>query len=259
MTPDLLSPTAAAVRRAGALMRTRHATGSRPSDLPELLANLRANDAAVVDTLRPALSEVLPSAGWMNDEHGSGPMPAGEWWLVDPVGGNVNAVHGMPDWNIGVSLVRDGRPVLAVLYTPVPDEMFTATVGGGAFLDGVRLQVSAKTSLDAALAGTGQARPGHDPELAERTGSALTAMLRSALCVQVSVPVTGQLARVAAGRTDLHWQFDNVRSHVAGVLLVQEAGGLVTGLDGAPWEPATKSYLAAAPGVHAAALDLLAP
>ncbi|WP_328493835.1 3'(2'),5'-bisphosphate nucleotidase CysQ [Streptomyces sp. NBC_00414] len=253
----LLAATVAAVRRAGARMMTRYSTESRPPALPELLAQLQANDAAVVDTLHPALAEALPSAQWLNDEHGSGPLATGEWWLVDPVGGNVNAVHGMPDWNIGVSLVRDGRPVLSVVHFPVLDEMFTATEGGGAFLNGVRLSVSAKTSLDGALAGTGQAQPGHHPDLARRTGAAFTAMTNSALHVRISVPVTQQLAQVAAGRLDLHWQFDNVRSHTAGVLLVQEAGGVVTDLEGKPWDLAGESYLAAAPGVHAAALEVL--
>ncbi len=257
MSQQLLATTVAAVRHAGARMMTRYSTESRPPGLPELLAHLQANDAAVADTLRPALTEALPSAGWLDDEHGSGPLAKGEWWLVDPVGGNVNAVHGMPDWNIGVSLVRDGRPVLAVVYFPVSDEMFTATEGGGAFLNGVRLRVSAKTSLDGALAGTGQAKPGHDPDLAQRMGSAFAAMADAALHVRVSVPVTHQLAQVAAGRMDLHWQFDHVRSHAAGVLLVQEAGGVVTGLEGKPWELAGESYLAAAPGVHAAALEVL--
>ncbi|MGW0903429.1 inositol monophosphatase family protein [Streptomyces sp. NPDC002853] len=257
MSQELLAATVAAVRQAGARMMTRYSTESRQPGLAELLANLQANDAAVVDVLRPALARALPSAGWLNDEHGSGPMAPGEWWLIDPVGGNVNAVHGMPDWNIGVSLVRDGRPVLAVLYFPVRDEMFTAVEGGGAFLDGMRLRVSAKASLDGALAGTGQAQPGHHPELARRMGTAFTAMMNSALYVQVSVPVTGQLAQVAAGRMDLHWQFDQVRSHAAGVLLVQEAGGVVTDLEGKAWDLAARSYLAAAPGVHAAALEAL--
>lgn len=88
-------------------------------------------------------------------------------------------------------------------------------------------------------------------------------MTNSALHVRVSVPVThqlaqlAQLAQVAAGRMDVHWQFDNGRSHAAGVLLVQEAGGVVTDLEGRPWEPASESYLAAAPGVHADALSVL--
>ncbi|MFG3720681.1 inositol monophosphatase family protein [Streptomyces massasporeus] len=257
MSQELLAVTVAAVRHAGARMLTRYSTESRHPGLPEVLAHLRANDAAVVDTLRPALTKARPSAGWLNDEHGSGPLATGEWWLIDPVGGNVNAVHGMPDWNIGVSLVRDGRPVLAVVYFPVHDEMFTATEGGGAFLDGVRLRVSVKASLDGALAGTGQAQPGQDPDLVKRMGSAFEAMTKSALYVRVSVPVTHQLAQVAAGRMDLHWQFDNVRAHAAGVLLVQEAGGVVTDLDGTAWELTSESYLAAAPGVHAAALSVL--
>jgi myo-inositol-1(or 4)-monophosphatase len=258
MSQELLAATVAAVRHAGQQLLRRYATGSRPSGLPELLASLKANDAAVVDTLRPALAEVLPSAGWLDDEHGSGPLEPGEWWLIDPVGGNVNAVHGMPDWNVGVCLVRDSRPVLAVIHVPAHDEVYTALAGGGAFLDGAPLHVSVKTSLDGALAGTGQAKPGHDPELAARMGAALAAMLDSALYVRVSVPVSHQLAQVAAGRMDLHWQFQNVRSHAAGVLLVQEAGGVVTDLDGEPWEPASAGYLAAAPGVHAAALQVLA-
>lgn len=147
--------------------------------------------------------------------------------------------------------------MLAVVCFPVFDEMFTATEGGGAFLNGVRLRVSVKTSLDGALAGTGQAQRGHDPDLAQWMGAAFAAMTNSALYVRASVPVTHQLAQVAAGRMDLHWQFDNVRSHAAGVLLVQEAGGVVTGLEGKAWERASESYLAAAPGIHAAALDVL--
>lgn len=257
MSQQLLAATVAAVRHAGARMMTRYSTETRQPGLPELLAHLQANDAAVAGILRPALTTARSSAGWLDDEHGSGPLATGEWWLIDPVGGNVNAAHGMPDWNIGVSLVRDGRPVLAVVYFPVPDEMFTATDGGGAFLNGAPLRVSGKASLDGALAGTGQARPGQSSELVEQMGKSFAAMSNAALQVRISVPVTHQLAQVAAGRMDLHWQFDNVRAHAAGVLLVQEAGGIVTDLAGAPWDLAGQSYLAAAPGVHAAALRVL--
>ncbi|MDT7784311.1 MAG: monophosphatase [Pseudonocardiales bacterium] len=254
---ELLATTTAAVRRAGARMLRRYSTESRTSGLAELVAAVRANDEVVVDLLKPDLAEIRPSASWLNDEHGSGPLESGEWWLVDPVGGNMNAVHGMTDWNIGVSLVRDGRPVLAVVYFPLFDEMFTAIDGGGAFLNGVRLRVSGKTSLDGALAGTGQAQPGQGPAMADRVGASYSAMAKEALYVRISVPVTHQLAQVAAGRMDLHWQYDNVRAHASGVLLVQEAGGVVTDLDGKPWELTSTEYLAAAPGVHAAALEVL--
>ncbi|SEQ51984.1 myo-inositol-1(or 4)-monophosphatase [Lentzea xinjiangensis] len=255
---DLLAATTAAVRRAGERMLKRYSTESRSPGLTELRAAIQANDAAVADVLEPALAEIRPSASWLDDEHGSGPLGPGEWWLVDPVGGNMNAVQGMADWNIGVSLVRDGRPVLAVVHFPLFDETFTAVEGGGAFLNGVRLAVSATTSLDGALAGTGQARPGQGPEMADRVGASYAAMAKEALYARISVPVTQQLAHVAAGRMDLHWQFDQVRAHASGVLLVQEAGGVVTRLDGTPWELTGTEYLAAAPGVHAAALDVLA-
>jgi myo-inositol-1(or 4)-monophosphatase len=257
MSQDLLTATTAAVRAAGDRVLARYSPATRQPGLTELLKSLHDNDSAVADVLRPALADIRPEARWLDDEHGSGPLPAGEWWLIDPMGGNVNAVHGMPDWNVGVSLVRDGRPVLAVLYFPVLGEMFTATEGGGAHLGGERLRVSAKTALDGALAGTGQAQPGHDAGLFARMGSSFAAMSEAALYVRISVPVTHQLAQVAAGRMDLHWQFDNVRSHAAGVLLVQEAGGVVTDLDGGPWDLTSTGYLAAAPGVHAAALKVL--
>ncbi|MGW5744081.1 inositol monophosphatase family protein [Amycolatopsis sp. NPDC003861] len=255
MSQDLLAATTAAVRDAGTRMLARYSPATRQPGLPELLESLHDNDSAVAGVLRPALAAIRPEARWLDDEHGSGPLPAGEWWLIDPMGGNVNAVHGLPDWNIGVSLVRDGRPVLAVLCFPVLGELFTATEGGGAHLGGERLRVSAKTALDGALAGTGQAQHGH--RFLERMGRSFTAMSEAALYVRISVPVTHQLAQVAAGRMDLHWQFENVRSHAAGVLLVQEAGGVVTDLDGGPWDLTSAGYLAAAPGVHAAALKVL--
>ncbi|WP_329789707.1 inositol monophosphatase family protein [Lentzea sp. DG1S-22] len=253
----MLAATTAAVRTAGARMFKRYSTESRTSSLEELVAAVRANDAAVVDVLKPALAEIRPQARWLDDEHGSGELGPGEWWLVDPVGGNMNAVQGMTDWNIGVSLVRDGRPVLAVLHFPLFDETCTAVEGEGAFLNGVRLRVSEKTSLDGALAGTGQAQPGQGPEMADRVGASYAAMAKKALHVRISVPVTHQLAQVAAGRMDVHWQYDNVRAHASGVLLVQEAGGVVTDLDGKPWTLTSAGYLAAAPGVHAEALEVL--
>src|ERR1044072_4387004 len=181
MTCDPLAATASAVVHAGGQLLQRYSTETRQSGLTELLAAVDDYDAIVADPLQPARREILPNAGWLNDEHGSGQLDAGEWWLIDPVGGNINAVHGMTDWNIGVSLVREWRPVLAVLYFPLLDQMFTATEGGGAFLNGERLRVSDKTSLDGALVGTGQAKPGQDPDIADRMGSSFAAMMKAAI------------------------------------------------------------------------------
>ncbi|HWS33927.1 MAG TPA: inositol monophosphatase family protein [Actinoplanes sp.] len=246
--------TVSAVRTAGALLLERYSPDNRPTDLH---AALHANDDLVTSHLRPALLAALPGSGWEEDEHATGPITAGDQWVVDPVGGNLNHVHGMTDWNIGVALVRDGHPVLTVLYLPLAGEMYTARAGAGAFLNDVPIQVSAKTDLAVALTGTGQARPGHAPALTQRFGASMTAMMRTALYVRSSVPVGHQLAQVAAGRMDAHWQFENVRSHIGPVLLAREAGATVTDLDGRPWEITSPGYLAAAPGVHAAALAVL--
>jgi len=223
----------------------------------ELTAALAANDDAVTASLRPVLLTALPGSQWTADEHGEGPMPAGDWWVVDPVGGNLNAIQGTPDWNIGVSLVRDGHVVLAALYAPTVSELFTAIAGTGATLNGVGLTVSAKTDLDLALTGTGQARPSSDPAHADLRGRAVAAMMRSALTVRQSIPVGQHLTHVAAGRADVHWQFENLRSHIAPVLIAAEAGATVTDLNGKPWAITSQGYVAAAPGVHAAALAIL--
>ena len=254
MTNELLELTTNAVHEAGKRLRY---LGSRPTTTEGLRDALRANDDASAAVLRPALTAALPGSGWNTDEHGSGPMPDGDWWVVDPVGGNLNAVYGMPDWNIGVSLVRDGRPVLAVLHAPAVGETFTAVAGEGALLNGVPVKVSEKTDLAVALTGTGQAQPDQDPARARRAGAAIAAMMQHALYVRASVPVGHQLTQVAAGRMDLHWQFENLRSHIAPVLIAREAGATVTDLDGKPWQITSDGYLAAAPGLHTAALDIL--
>jgi len=256
MPIDLLEATTTAVRKAGKQLRS---IGSRPSNAEALRAALRAIDDAVTEVLRPVLTAALPGSGWNTDEHGSGQMPDGDWWVVDPVGGNLHALYGLADWNIGVSLVRDGQPVLAVLHTPLAGETFTAVAGEGTLLNGGPVHVSEKTDLSLALAGTGQAKPNRDPANARRVGAAIAAMMQHALYVRASVPVSHQLAQVAAGRMDLHWQFDNLRSHIAPVLIVQEAGATVTELDGKPWRITSDGYLAAAPGLHAAALEILRP
>lgn len=214
----------------------------------------------MLDLLREPLLRARPGSRWAEDELAGGALPPGEWWVVDPAEGNINHVHGMPDWAVTATLVSDNRPVLTVVHLPLTGETYTAVAGGGARLDGRPLQVSAKTDLGAALVGTGQARPGEDKHTFRRIGESVTAMLTDALVVRVSVPATMQLIHVAAGHMDVFWQFSDVRSGlVAGALLVSEAGGTVTDLAGEPWSTAGRDFLAAAPGVHAAAREVLSP
>lgn len=152
--------------------------------------------------MRDALLAARPGSQWYSDELVSGSLPPGEWWITDPVEGNINHGHGIDEWCVTATLVRDDRAVLTVVDLPTTGQLYTAVRGQGAHLDGVRIRPSAKTRLDASLVGTGQARPGEDAETLRRIGASVTAMLEAALVVRVSVPATLQLLHVAAGRTD---------------------------------------------------------
>jgi myo-inositol-1(or 4)-monophosphatase len=254
----LMHATLAAVRAAGDHMKRLFTPDARPGDLQELVRAIHANDAESLGVLRAALLEARPTAGWAEDELESGELPPGEWWVTDPVEGNINHIHGMTDWCVTATLVKDNVPELTVVYLPLTGNTYTATRDGGAYLDGARIIPSAKQELDAALVGTGQARPGEDRETFRRIGESVTAMLDAALVVRVSVPATLQLIHVAAGRMDVFWQFSAVRSGlVAGALLVQEAGGTVTDIHGLPWRLASPDFLASAPALHDAAVAVL--
>ncbi|WP_322009383.1 inositol monophosphatase family protein [Paraburkholderia sp. J12] len=254
----LMRATLAAVRAAGDHMKHLFTPDRRQGNLKELVKAIHANDAESLGVMRAALLEARPSAGWAEDELESGELPAGEWWVTDPVEGNINHIHGMTEWCVTATLVKDNVPELTVVYLPLTGNTYTATRGGGAFLDGERIVPSAKPELDAALVGTGQARPGESTETFRRIGESVTAMLNAALVVRVSVPATLQLIHVAAGRMDVFWQFSAVRSGlVAGALLVQEAGGAVTDVNGRPWQLCSPNFLASAPALHSASVSVL--
>jgi myo-inositol-1(or 4)-monophosphatase len=247
-----------AVKEAGKILFQRFSTETRPGNLTELLASIKANDEASEVPLRRALLAVRPDAHWVEDEEAGGLLPMGEWWVADPAEGNVNHIHGMADWAVTATLVRDNKPVLTAVYLPVADTIYTAVQGRGAYQDSVRLHVSLKPNLDAALVGTGQAKPSEDRETYRRIGESITAMLGNALLVRASVPATLAMIQVAAGRMEAFWQYSQVRSGLlAGALLVSEAGGLVTDTHGAPWTLESNDLLASTSGVHAATMEAL--
>ncbi|MEU9415785.1 inositol monophosphatase family protein [Streptomyces sp. NPDC048272] len=254
----VLERTVAAVRTAGELLRERHDVAARPGDLDEVVRAIDANDAAVSALIQQPLLDARPGSRWVENELGGGLLPDGEWWVVDTAEGNINHVHGMGEWGVTATLVRDNAPVLTVVHLPLTGDTYTAVQGAGAHLNGERLRSSAKTDLRAALVGTGQAKPGEDEQALRRMGASVTAMLLNALVVRVSVPATMQLIHVASGRMDAFWQFSDVCSGLLpGALLVSEAGGSVTNTRGEPWSLAARDFLASAPGLHTHVVDIL--
>jgi myo-inositol-1(or 4)-monophosphatase len=254
---DLLREVAEIAVQAGDRLLKLFDDGARPSGRQDMFQAGQANEVASLDGLPETLAALRPGAGWVDDEHETVRLPDGEWWSVDAVEGNVNHVHGLPEWAVTITLLRDNVPVLAVVRQPIGDLTYTALRGEGAFLNGRPLRTSAKTDLDAAVVATGQAEAGQESTY-HRIGSSIAAMLGHALLVRAAVPSTFPMLHVAAGHADAFWQYAPVLPGVAaGVLLVTEAGGVATDLHGRPWAPGAADLLVAAPGVHAAALDVL--
>jgi myo-inositol-1(or 4)-monophosphatase len=253
---ELVASMVAAVSAAGdALLATRQA---RPTTGTEIRNATAANDAVAMKLLRPALLRARPSARFVDDELGEGLLPPGEWWVVDPVEGNINLVQGSDEWGVSVTLVRDNVAVVTVVRLPVTGQTYAAVRSDGARVNDRPLAVSTKVDLSSALVATGQAQPGETHEVHRLLGESVTTMLGHALLVRVSVPSTWQLLAVASGAMDAFWQYSRIRSGlVAGALLVEESGGVVTDLSGRPWTMASESFLASSPGIHTAVVNAL--
>lgn len=255
---QLLDDTVIALRQAADLLLRRFKSDARAADLPQLIKMIEDNDTAVTRQLRASLLALRPDAQWLDDEKASGPLPAGEWWVADPAEGNVNHIHGTAEWAVTATLVRDNVPVLTVVAEPLAVKLYTAVLGGGAYLNGQPLRVSQKPSLAAALVSTGQAMPGEGKLAYSKIGQSVTAMLEHALLVRMAVPATMQLVQVATGQLDAFWQHGNVLSGlVSGALLVTEAGGLVTDWSGKPWTLSSPNFIASAPVMNGQLVDIL--
>ena len=156
-------------------------------------------------------------------------------WIIDPVDGTTNYAHGFPWFCSSIGLQLDGELVAGVIYNPVHDELFTATKGGGAYLNGVRLSVSARYPLKNTLLGTGFPYDcATDPA---NNFAGFIAFQKTARGIRRAGAAALDLAYVAAGRLDGFWELKLKAWDVAaGVLLVREAGGVVTTFDGSAYD-----------------------
>ena len=147
-------------------------------------------------------------------------------WIIDPLDGTTNFLHGLPHFAVSIALRHRGRLEAGVVYDPIRQEMFTASRGGGAHLNDHRIRVREVTSLGSALLGTGfpLRYPQHIPAYLAMFGS----LFRQCAELRRAGSASLDLAYVAAGRLDGFWEIGlNAWDMAAGVLLIQEAGGLV--------------------------------
>ena len=208
-----------------------------------------AADIQADRTLKAELSRARPGYGLLFEESGAAEgTDKRHRWIVDPLDGTMNFLHGIPHFAISIGLERDGEIVAGVVYEPTRDELYWAEKGVGAFLNDRRLRVSARRQISEAVIATGL-RPS-DRDKPART-SLLAAVTTNAAGVRRFGAAALDLAYVAAGRLDGFWEFGlSPWDIAAGILLVREAGGYVSDLSGGQSMMTSGDVLAANDHLH---------
>ena len=188
-------------------------------------------DRKAEQTIREALMEARPTYGFLGEEGGevAGQDPTRRW-IVDPLDGTTNFLHGLGHWAVSIALEHKGQVVAGVIYDPVRDELFHAEKGEGAFLNESRLRVSARNRVSDSLFATGLPFAGRT-DLPE-TLQDLARILPACVGVRRFGAAALDLAYVAAGRYDGFWERRlNAWDIAAGVVIIKEAGGFVEPMD----------------------------
>jgi myo-inositol-1(or 4)-monophosphatase len=190
-------------------------------------------DLKAEKTLFEELSKARPGYCFVMEERGvvEGTDKTNRW-LIDPLDGTTNFLHGIPHFAISIALEREGILVAGVVYNVVRDELFWAEKGQGAYLNDRRLRVAARTDMRDSIFATGtpwHGRPGHEVALGE-----IQRVIAKSAGVRRFGSAALDLAYVAAGRFDGFWERGlNIWDTGAGAVLVREAGGAVSEIDGA--------------------------
>ncbi len=187
-------------------------------------------DRQVEQTIIGILHEAYPDHAFLGEEGGA--VGESEYqWIIDPIDGTTNFLHGFPMYCTSIALAHKGIVTQAVIYDPVRNDLFTATRGSGAFLNDRRMRVSSETRMEDALIGSGF--PYSSMEHQERYLRMLAEVMRKTAGIRRPGSAALDLAYVAAGRYDGFWEMGlQPWDMAAGTLLIQEAGGLVSDLDG---------------------------
>ncbi|MEM9351304.1 MAG: inositol monophosphatase family protein [Pseudomonadota bacterium] len=185
-------------------------------------ADLRAEEI-----IREELTRARPTYGWFAEESGEAPgEDPTRRWIVDPLDGTTNFLHGMPHWAVSIALEHKGQVVAGVVYDAAKDEMFFAEKGLGAYVNNERLRVSGRRSMIECVFATGLPFGGR-PDLPE-TLQDLARLLPATAGVRRWGAASLDLAYVAAGRYDGYWERGlNAWDLAAGLIIVREAGGFV--------------------------------
>jgi myo-inositol-1(or 4)-monophosphatase len=180
-------------------------------------------------------------------------------FIIDPIDGTTNFLHGVPHFAISIALEREGQLQSAVVFNPITDELFVAERSHGAYLNEKRLRVATRNTLSEALITTGIPFMGRaTDEARKRSLAEVEAVVSRTAGIRRFGSAALDCAFVAAGRFDGFWERDlNAWDIAAGVLLVREAGGVATNLDGSPDPLRNGDLLATNDGLHPQLLKIL--
>lgn len=217
-----------------------------------------AADKKAERTLIEELSRARPGYGFLAEESGAAEgTDRAHRWIIDPLDGTTNFLHGIPLFCISLALEREGQIIAGVIFNPVMNELFVAERGGGAFMNDRRLRVAARTALPDAVIATGVphlGRPRHADFMKK-----LSHVMIEVAGIRRNGAAALDLAWVAAGRFDGYWE-DALHpwDMAAGMLLVREAGGFLSDLNGGDKIFETGGICAGNEAIHRKLLSVLA-
>jgi myo-inositol-1(or 4)-monophosphatase len=216
-------------------------------------------DHRAEEVLFRELSRARPGYGFLMEERGAVAGPdRTHRWIIDPLDGTTNFLHGIPLFCISIALERDGEIVAALVYNPIHDELYTAEKGQGAFMNNRRLRVAVRKTLADCVIATGIPHRGraygHARFLAE-----CNVLMGQVAGIRRTGSASTDLAWVAAGRLDGHAEHDlGPWDMAAGMLLIREAGGHVSDMEGGKRMFETGGIVAGNANIHRALLEQLA-
>jgi len=238
-------------REAGQILMAHRGVGYElKGDYDLVTAADRASETFIVNRLR----QQFPDHGIVAEEGGRAELDASFRWYIDPLDGTTNFAHGFPLWNVTLGLARNEEIIAGVVYDPLNRELFTAERGAGARLNGARIRVSKAKTLNDSLLSTGF------PSRKRHQNVNIHFYYQLAMCthgVRRGGSAAIDLAYTACGRLEGFWEFGlSPWDMAAGTLLVEEAGGKVSGMRGHPFDIQGKHVLADNGLIHAETVEL---
>ena len=213
-----------------------------------------AAERAIIDTLKDA----YPQHGFLGEESGPSEHQSDFIWIIDPLDGTTNFLHNFPQYCVSIALQHKGEITQAVIYEPNRNELYTATKGRGAFLNDKRIRVSKCDKLKESLIGTGF--PFRDFKHLDTYLGMFKSMLQKSSGIRRPGSAALDLAYVANGSLDAFWEIGLSSWDIAaGALLVQEAGGIISNLNGKEGWLESGNVLASTPKIYDAMIETLAP